>query len=359
MSNKRKRPQNSGQPKANQAATKKPNRNEQKAKRPMLFVWLAALIVVVIAAAGFFLLLNQPTASPNSTAAKVAQPKRVGETDCPVEPSFVQKEHFSTGTAFSTSERGVLGLALVRNDPNNPNGQNLIYQEPSWKIAGNLATIVIGKNGEVFTAPAPSINVLYNPVSQQNEIYRVDPNSGVMAHFLSLPQAAAGSPENPFGVLGLAYDCEINRLYASSVAGSTLNQQVGRIYAVDTSKVSQLDELDNLDALGLGVFDGAQGKRLYFGLARLPEIWSIGLDANGKFEGKPRFEFSLANLGPRGSDKARKIEFNGQNQMVVHGIEFSFNLIAPTEKQETIYTFNYDQTKDSWSFVSAQNNATS
>lgn len=358
MSDKRKNAPRAAQTKkATSAKTAKP----QKAKRGWIFGGLIALSVVAIAAVvGFFLLSNQNTSSATPTATtKVAKPLHIGEVDCPAEPKFVQDQHFATDPAFSTSERGVLGLTLVRNDPANPGGPHLIYQEPSWKIAGNLATIVIGKNGEVFTAPAPFINVLNNPIDQQNEIYRVDPSTGVMSHFITLPQAQPGGTENPYGVLGLAYDCEITRLYAASVAGSTLSQQVGRVFAVDTNNATQLDELDNIDVLGLGIFDGAQSKRLYLGLARLPEVWSIGLDANGKFVGKPRFEFSLAGKGPRGSDKARKIVFNEQNQMQVYGIEFNYNLIAPTERLQTIYTYNYDQTNDSWTYVSEQDGGSS
>ena len=36
--------------------------------------------------------------------------------------------------------------------------------------------------------------------------------------------------------------------------------------------------------------------------------------------------------------------------MIVFGIEFGFNLIAPTEKQETVYRFRYDAAKDAWNY---------
>ena len=121
-----------------------------------------------------------------------------------------------------------------------------------------------------------------------------------------------------------------------------------RLYQVDGSKATVTSEFDNVDPLGLAVFNGSKGKRLYYGLARLPQIWSIALDAQGKFQGSPRMDISLAGLGPRGSDKVRLIRFGLNNQMEVHGIEFSFNLIAPTEKQETIYYFNYNSDTDSW-----------
>jgi hypothetical protein len=37
--------------------------------------------------------------------------------------------------------------------------------------------------------------------------------------------------------------------------------------------------------------------------------------------------------------------------MLLFGIEFNFNLIAPTEKQEMVYRFRYNIQKDSWDSV--------
>ena len=309
---------------------------------------VTGLVVVILGLVlGGLWLTNSKTEVKPSTTVKVNPPKPVGNVDCEEIPKFVQDLNMSQRSAFSTSERGVKGLVLVQQSATT-NGPNQIYQKPSWTSAGNLAPLQFGKGGTLFVAPAPSINVLDNPVNQQNQVYRVDNNTGEMARFVALPQAAPANPENPFGVLGLGYDCETDKLYVASVAGSSRDHEVGRLYEVDATKATVLSQSDNLDVLGLAVFNSAKGKRLYYGLARWPEVWSIALDANGSFQGQPRLEVSLANLGSRGSDKARKIEFTTSNQMVVHGIEFSFNLIAPTEKQETNYSFNYDATADKW-----------
>jgi hypothetical protein len=369
MSNKRKsRPANQrpagapSKPKASPAPsgpTPKPGPAEAARPARSYGLWIAlgaAVVVGVVIIGGVFLLTRPAPGSADNPAAKNPAYQIGGVSYCKKQPRFVQDLHLGTNyaAAFSTSERGIKGLALLI-QPTNQSGETRTYQNPSWTMAGSLAPIQYGKDGNLFVAPAPSINVLDNQPDQQNQIYRVDSATGVMARFMDLPRAGPSTPENPFGVLGLGYDCDTDKLYVTSVAGSSRDQEIGRIYQIDPAKGIVESQLDKIDALGMTIFNGAKGKRLYYGLARWPEIWSVALDDKGHFQGQPRFEFSLANLGPRGSDKARSIEFVRDTQMVVHGIEFSFNLIAPTEKQETIYNFKYDQTADKWTLIPGPN----
>lgn len=267
-----------------------------------------------------------------------------GVYGCRAMPAFVQAQGFGGQAALSTSEQRYTGLVLIEGaGTENPR----VYQHPSWSSAGHLAPIQLDRRGNVFVVPAPQINVLENPAAEQNAVYRVDGASGEMARYVELPAAAPPSDQNPFGALGLAYDCDTDSLYASSVAGSTRRDEVGRIFRVDAQSPKVLTQRDGVDAMGVGVFNGRDGKRLYYGLARAPEIWSIALDAAGDFTGEPRLELSLEGLGPRGDDKARRIRFDG-TELTVHAIEFNFNLVAPTEKQETLYRFGYDAADDRW-----------
>lgn len=36
--------------------------------------------------------------------------------------------------------------------------------------------------------------------------------------------------------------------------------------------------------------------------------------------------------------------------MLVYGVEFNFNLTAPTEKQETLYEFVWNEEEKKWNF---------
>ncbi len=308
--------------------------NPASKKFPMWIVWLAVCLATSIGLTAYFLYKKPAEQTSKKTIG--------GVTACQQVPPFVRALGFGNKAAFSTSDRKIQGLILMEGEKK--------YQHPSWKIAGSLAPITRDGKGNTFTAPAPWIDVLENKPDEQNKVYRVDGQTQEMKVFSDLPKAKLPTSQNPYGVLGLSFDCDTNSVYVSSVAGSTRNEINGRIFQVsaDGKVVSQFEKTD---AIGLSVFNSAKGKRLYFGQARTSEIWSIALDDKGSFSGEPRKEISLETLGTRGDDKARRINFSPQNEMIVFGIEFGFNLIAPTEKQETIYRFRYDAAKDAWNYI--------
>lgn len=266
---------------------------------------------------------------------------------CQQIPAFVRGLGFGNQVSLSTSDRFIQGLILVEGERK--------YQHPSWKSAGSLAPIQRDAQGNVYAAPAPWIDTLENKPDAQNKVYRVDANTQEMKEFVDLPKAKNPTAENPFGVLGLTFDCDTSSLYAASVSGSTRKETNGGIFQIDAKTGKIVSQKQGIDAIGLGVFNSAKGKRLYYGLARASEIWSIDLNDDGSFAGDSRKEFSFAEFGTRGDDKARRINFaqNAQGfEIIVFGIEFGFNLIAPSEKQETVYRFRYDMAKDKWIFQS-------
>jgi hypothetical protein len=273
---------------------------------------------------------------------------------CKRQPAFVSKMGFNPGrTAFSTSDSkkmGLLMMEIINPNDTSANGRR-IYQHPSWKSAGWLAPIQIDHQGNIFLGPAPLVNVLYNQPDKQNQLQKVDVNTGEMKVFADLAKGDEVNEQNPFGILGLAFYCDNPSLYVSSVAGSSRSKEAGRIYRVDPETGNVKDQLAGVDAFGMG-FSSIEGKRkLYFGKARTSEVYSIGLTAKGDFIGTPKRVLSLEGLGPRGDDKAKKITFTDKREMVIEGYEFNFNLIAPTEKQLTQYTFRYNPNEEKWVWV--------
>jgi hypothetical protein len=302
------------------------------------WVWLVVgLLVVLLVIAGYFWFGNSSNLLTKRT------PRPVGNvTQCQKVPPFVGQVGFQKMPALSTSEKSRPGLWLIEAGAN---GRK--YQHPSWKTAGFLAPIERDREGNIFVAPAPFINILQNPPQEQNTVWRIDGKTQEMTKFVELPNDAELGPQNAFGALDIGYDCETESLYVSSVFGSTRESEKGKIYRIDLKTQKIASKIENIDGFGLGVFNSTKGKKLYFGLARKSEIWSVDLDDKGDFASSPKPEVSLVNLGPRGDDKARRINFSN-SEMQVFGIEFNFNLIAPTEKQETVYRFRYDARNDKW-----------
>lgn len=266
--------------------------------------------------------------------------------ECKRQPSFIRQVGFNPAkSAFSTSEKAIMGLVLLEIN-NQSVGRK--YQHPSWKMCGWAGPLLVDQFGNCFVGPVPVISVLNNPTANQNKIYKVDAASGVMQLFTELPVADSIPDSNPYGILGFAYLCESNTLYVSTVQGSTRKQQKGVVYAVDAGTGKVIDKLTGMDVLGMGVSYMPGYRALYLGSARNSEVYEVKLTKKGTFSGKPRPEFSLAMLGPRGDDKVRRIRFDQNGNMLVYGIEFNYNLTAPTEKQETIYRFLWDEEQEKW-----------
>lgn len=329
-------------PSAADAAEKSTEKSTEKsaAKFPKIIAVGALLLLVAGGAAAFYFYKN------SSAAQRTNRPVGV-VAGCQQIPSFVRNLGFGNGVALSTSDRQLQGLILVEGDRK--------YQHPTWKSAGSLAPIQRDAAGNVYAAPAPWIDTLENKPDEQNKVYRVDGATQEMKEFADLPKIKNPTAENPFGVLGLAFDCDTNSLYAATVSGSTRRETNGAIFQINTKTGKIVSKKEATDAIGIGVFNSGKGKRLYYGLARASEIWSIDLADDGSFTGEARREFSFAEVGARGDDKARRINFaqapGGIFEMTVFGIEFGFNLIAPTEKQETVYRYRYDVMKDAWNFL--------
>jgi hypothetical protein len=273
----------------------------------------------------------------------------IGVTDCRHQPQFIKNTGLQPSrSALSTSEKRTKGLVLIElpASPTHTNRRN--WQHPSWSQFGWMGPITTDEAGNTYVAPVPVINVLDNPADKQNIIYKVESNTGEMTPFVNLLTDSIATPQQPYGLLSVYYDCHGKCLYASTVAGSTREEEKGRIVVIDMNTRQVKDELINKDALGLCVGGITGEKKLYFGSARKPVIYSVTLTAAGKFSGQPQEEFSLDMQGPRGDDKARRIRFDKNGDILIYGISFHYNLTAPTEKLETFYRFRYYDDVKKW-----------
>ena len=241
---------------------------------------------------------------------------------------------------FSSSVISNMGLVLVEQKQ----AGTRIFQDSSWQLAGWLGQIELDENGNLFTAPAPFINILHNPPSSQNEIFMVDSKTGRMSEFLRLPGAAADTSRNPYGVLAISYDCRTRVLYASSIAGSSESNINGVIYAINVPEKRILDSLKGIDVFGIGLNRTANNTALWLGNARTGNIERLLLSENGSFTGQPETAGTLTGLGPNGDDHARKLEMLDDSTLSIQAMSFNYNLIPGREKQETTYLLHVNST---------------
>ncbi len=269
--------------------------------------------------------------------------------NCQGYPAFMKKQFpNSSGFAFSTTETRKKGLWIVNPIKDMKDSARFVFQDETWKMGGWFGPLLTDKLGNIWCAPVPVVNVLDNPTKEQNNLYRVIPETGKMELYMELPGAENVSIENPYGILGIAYNCEANTLYVSSVAGSTRKTQKGKIYCININDKKIVSTLDCGDAFGMGVSYKDGYRKLYFGSARNSNVFAIGLNEDGTFNSTAKKVFSVEGLGVRGDDKIRKIKEDKQGNLIIAGIEFNFNLTAPTEKQETVYNFAYNANSETW-----------
>lgn len=261
-------------------------------------------------------------------------------TNCVTAPKFISKLGLEGNPSFEISDTHRLSLLVPV-----PNSDAVSkYQNQSWSQAGLVGAFALDKNGNVYVAPSPRLGPGVKAARPQNVIYRVDTNTGNLSQYLTLPDPDAPSPENPFGIVGMAYDCDTNSLYVSSLVGSTAAKEAGHIYRVDLGLGAVAGRFDNVDALGLAVGNTTNGKVLYFGSARAPQLRAVNLEASGDFQGNVR------DAGPlSGAQRALRLTLVAPSEMVAQAVEF--NLANADTPQGSEIRFQYDPAADMWNPV--------
>jgi hypothetical protein len=322
-------------------------------------VYLVPIVLVVLMGGGLvFWLTRTPSTQPGNAnnasgiAASTPTPQRrtnIGRTTaCQRNPSFGERVGLGKQVVASTANGNYKGLLMF-----SPQAPNQPYRHETWDDAGNLGQFVVDGAGNTYVTPAIEISVSPDALARQTTLFKVDTNTAVMAPLITLSGTVTAN-ENPFGLMGLAYDCDTNSLYATSVAGSTSESEIGRIFRVDANTAQVTGQLEDVDAMGIGVFNTAYGKRLYFGKARTPEVYSIALTDAGAFIGEPRFEFALSDVPNGHGDQARRIQINDKREMTIRAWPFDFNLRAASETPKRAYKFKYNETTDQWDFLSVE-----
>ncbi len=293
-------------------------------------------------------------------SAQNTEPKSVpvAPPDCKNNPIFMNMLPGinPSRAAISTSEKKQRGLVVVElQSPKDPHSlRTNTYQHPTWDDAGYLGSFALDYEGNIFVIPAPMVSVLYNPQAEQNTIYKVDYKAETLKPFLQIPHNAPDdhyNPTNPYGLLDIFYDCDNHSLYASTVFGSDAQNEIGKLVHIDIATQQVTDQYQNIDPFGIAIARSTGEKRLYFGKARSGEVFSLALDSKGNFVGQPRFEFSIEGLGQRGDDRVRRIKPLSNGNLQITGMEFYYNLIAPTEKPQSVYYFSYDLQQKKWLLI--------
>ncbi len=249
----------------------------------------------------------------------------------------------------SRQQDGTVGLVIRDNAV-----KDKTWQHQSWnKMTGYIGTFDRDRQGDIYVFPLPYVSLTKNPPAKQNQLYVIDSKTAEISLFMKLPSEDAPNSKNPFGVMGLYYDCDTGSLYVSTLAGTKPMQEKGAIYQIDVKTKKILSKLEHTDAIGVGVFNTSNGKKLYFGSARDSGLYSIGLDGQGHFSGEKKFELSLSQIKGGDSTVIKKIILSKKKDkftMSLKEIEFGFRLLAENRPFKKRYNFEWNKESSKWVF---------
>lgn len=315
---------------------------------------LLALIMLATTAALITLVVWR-TKTPTANFVEVAAMTQLisPANTCRRSPPFVNGLGFGSGVSLSTSERDLQGLALVEYSVQ---GRSKSWQHPSWRQAGNLAAFAVDASGNVYVLPAPRVDLLINPPHLQNRIYKVDANSGEMTLLLEFPVPSLVGARNPYAGLGLAYDCDLDSLFLSSIAGSDLSTERGEVMRIALSPRLAIKHIyRGLDVFGIASMNTKDGKMLSLGHARTGALLRLPYSAQGDFVGKAEPFASLQGLGPEGNERARRFDLLPDGSLRVSGAKFNYNLAQPSAQAAAIhYRFEWDAATSTYPFAGWQ-----
>jgi len=341
-------------PAARRASDTRPAPAGRAIRRPWLPIIGLGAAIVIASLAALVLALRGPVSAADEIAGSNGQPGGEASasgfsavTDCRGFPQFTPDYGFRGGVIINTSLPERMGLVLL-----DPAQEGKGFQHPSWVKAGNLGPFTADRDGNIYVGPVPRVSLADNPLEGANTIWRVDTKSAEMTPFLELPAAAEPNERNPFGILGMAFDCDTTSIYVSSVAGSGPSSEVGRLFQIDPATKQVVSQAEGIDALGIIVANTPEGKRLYYGAARESLIYSIALDERGAFVGEPRLEIDLADLGGDVNEKARRISLDGDT-LKITVVPFTFTLAARSDDLQRHLAARYDMAKQTWVVVEA------
>lgn len=312
---------------------------------------LKALILLVVIAgiviAAYFYSIKADKKKQISSISTVNYKFGVTNT-CRKVPSFIRSLKMRAPSLDSRQQDESMGL-LIRDNAQ----QNRTWQHKSWLQSGYIGGFDRDQQGNIYVAPMPYVSLLKNPPEIQNQIYQIDPKTAKMSLFMKLPTQNPPNAKNPFGTMGLYYDCDTHSLYVSSLAGSLPLKERGVIYQIDVRSKKILSKLENTDAIGVGVFNTKKGKRLYYGSARNSHLFSIGLDQKGHFQGDKKYEVSLSRVKGGDTTVIKKVQFSNIKNKIIMSlkeVEFGFRLTAENNPNKKKYAFELDQTNSQWIF---------
>ena len=262
---------------------------------------------------------------------------------CARHPKFLAKLRVPQPIAIDLSQQNYKGLAFLYG-----RGLHRAVHLKTWERFDYFSTYALDPKGNMYLTPMPFVSVKAKTFEFQKNIYFLDTNSGNLSVWLSLGEVKA-TPNNPFGVIALVYDCDDNTLWVSAIDESSYSKSRGVIYHIDIESKKILQRIKGVDALSLALLKSSKGKFLLLGDARKSQLLAMEIK-EGRALANP---IKLLEL-PNTLEHIRKIKLKGKNLLELQTIPFSYTLIAQTSGRDDreYYRAVWQSSKHSWKIES-------
>ena len=267
---------------------------------------------------------------------------------CAALPRFVRHLRFVGGMYLSTNLKNKDGLFLMGRLPN---GQLASWRDPSWAETGPVAAYARDKRGTIYLAATPFVQAAKDAAWRYRTVWKIDSDSGKLTPWLTLPVAGKPHSGNPYGILGMAYDCTTDSLYVTSVMGSDYDHKKGIVYRLDTRTNAVEKILTGMDAMGVLALADVGGKHLLLGSARSSAVLWVPLNRQGQVAGKPSLLFRLQQAPGGRDDRARRFLLNRKGELKIKAMDFDYTLRTASEAEERWYHYRYQPATGHWKFT--------
>jgi len=238
---------------------------------------------------------------------------------CVRHPNFLSKLRVPQPIAIDLSQQNYKGLAFLYG-----RGLSKAVHLKTWEAFDYFSTYALDPKGNMYLTPMPFVSVNPKTFEFQKNIYFLDTNSGNLSVWMSLDEVKA-TPNNPFGVIAVVYDCDDNTLWVSAIDESSYDKGRGVIYHIDIASKKILQRVEGVDALSLALLKSSKGKFLLIGDARKSQLLAMEIKESRALA-NPIKLLELSNT----LEHIRKIKIRGKNLLELQSIPFSYTLIAQT-----------------------------
>ncbi len=260
------------------------------------------------------------------------------ERPCVRLPQFLRALHIPQPIVIDLSQKRYTGVALHY-------GFHLskTFHPKQWEQYEHFSTYALDKQGNIYLIPTPYISIHPTTFTLQKKIFKLDTHTGRVAIFMDFDDVRP-TPNNPYGMNAVAYDCDDQTLWAAAIDESDYREEKGVIYHIDPGTKTIRQRVTGFDALTLKIVHASTGKYLLAGSARTNGLYAFAI-TRGVLIDPP---VKLASL-PDPNEHIRKIKVTAANQLELQSIPFTYSLIARTAKRDrTYFAAKWDPVHRKW-----------